>query len=75
MASTESLEYDFLFKIVLVGASGSGKSALLSQFADHVHSANYVSTIGVDFKIRTINVNGKTVKMQCWDTYVYLLRA
>jgi Ras-related protein Rab-1A len=45
-----------------------GKSCLLLRFADDTYTESYISTIGVDFKIRTINVDGKTIKLQIWDT-------
>jgi Ras-related protein Rab-1A len=61
-------EYDHLFKIVIVGDSGSGKSCLLLRFTDNNYSDVYISTIGVDFKFRTIKLNGKTIKLQIWDT-------
>jgi hypothetical protein len=48
----KSPDYDFLFKFVLIGDSGVGKSSLLLRFADGVHSEAHVATIGVDFKIR-----------------------
>ena len=43
-------------------------SKLIFRFTDHCFSNTYVSTIGIDFKIKTIQVNGKTVKLQVWDT-------
>ncbi|XP_013411312.1 ras-related protein Rab-35 isoform X1 [Lingula anatina] len=45
-----------------------GKSSLLLRFADNTFSGTYITTIGVDFKIRTIEVNGEKVKLQIWDT-------
>lgn len=53
---------------MLIGDSGTGKSCLLIRFAEDIFSENYISTIGVDFKIKTISIHDKTVKMQVWDT-------
>mmetsp|Transcript_19901 Transcript_19901/g.48387 ORF Transcript_19901/g.48387 Transcript_19901/m.48387 type:complete len:204 (+) Transcript_19901:50-661(+) len=63
-----SAEYDFLFKLLIIGDSGVGKSCLLLRFADDTYTESYISTIGVDFKIRTIELDEKTVKLQIWDT-------
>lgn len=63
-----SSEFDLLYKILIIGDSAVGKSSILLQFSDQTFSDNYVSTIGVDFKIRTLDVDGKQVKLQIWDT-------
>ncbi|XLT79633.1 hypothetical protein HN873_001386 [Arachis hypogaea] len=59
-------EYDYLFKLLLIGDSGVGKSCLLLRFADDSYLDSYISTIGVDFKIRTVEQDGKTIKLQIW---------
>merc|ERR1711957_913509 len=61
-------EYDYPFKVLLIGNSGVGKSSLLVRFADDVFTDNFMPTIGVDFKIRNNEVDGKTIKLQIWDT-------
>ena len=66
--SAANPEYDFLFKLLLIGDSGVGTSCLLLRFADDTYTESYISTIGVDFKIRTIQLDGKTIKLQVWDT-------
>jgi len=61
-------EYDYLFKILLLGSQGVGKSSLLGRFADNEFLDSYRTTVGVDFKIRTIELADKTIKLQLWDT-------
>ena len=61
-------DYDHLFKLVLIGDSGTGKSCLLLRFADDAFTDSYITTIGVDFRFKTIPVEQKTVKLQIWDT-------
>mmetsp|Transcript_46646 Transcript_46646/g.93402 ORF Transcript_46646/g.93402 Transcript_46646/m.93402 type:complete len:217 (+) Transcript_46646:172-822(+) len=61
-------EYDYLFKVVLIGDSGVGKSNLLSRFTRNEFNLESKSTIGVEFATRSIPVDGKTIKAQIWDT-------
>jgi len=60
--------YDYLQKHLLIGDSGVGKSSALLRFSDDTFSESFITTIGVDFKIRTIDLDGKTHKLQMWDT-------
>eukprot|EP01084_Bolivina_argentea_P128699 227441_1 len=66
--SQDHNDYDFLFKMLVIGDSGVGKSCLLVRFADDKYTDSYISTIGVDFKIKTFDMNHKTIKLQIWDT-------
>ncbi|OCB91356.1 ras-domain-containing protein [Sanghuangporus baumii] len=68
MAGEGTTSYDYLFKVVLIGDSGVGKSNLLSRFTRNEFNLDSKSTIGVEFATRTIQVDGKTVKAQIWDT-------
>ncbi|MEW5302028.1 MAG: hypothetical protein WDW38_008657 [Sanguina aurantia] len=61
-------DYDYLFKVVLIGDSGVGKSNLLSRFTRNEFSLESKSTIGVEFATRSIQVDNKTIKAQIWDT-------
>lgn len=68
MAYRSDDDYDYLFKVVLIGDSGVGKSNLLSRFTRNEFSLESKSTIGVEFATRSINVDGKMIKAQIWDT-------
>ncbi|KAI3509301.1 hypothetical protein L1887_24475 [Cichorium endivia] len=68
MARRPDDEYDYLFKVVLIGDSGVGKSNLLSRFTRNEFCLESKSTIGVEFATRTLQVEEKTVKAQIWDT-------
>ena len=61
-------DIEALYKIVIIGNSGVGKTSLLLRFADDVFNASPLSTVGVDFKMKTMKVDDKIVKMQIWDT-------
>ncbi|XP_004505464.1 ras-related protein Rab11D-like [Cicer arietinum] len=61
-------EYDYLFKLVLIGDSGVGKSNLLSRFTKNEFNLESKSTIGVEFATKTLNIHAKIIKAQIWDT-------
>ena len=60
-------DYDYLFKIVLVGDSGVGKSSIISRFVDDTFHENTILNSGIDFRFRTTNIDMKTIKLQMWD--------
>ena len=60
--------YDYMFKVLLFGDAGVGKTSLTWRFSDDVFNHTYISTIGIDFKLRTIEVLGQKVRLQVWDT-------
>jgi len=60
--------YDFLAKILIIGDSGVGKTCLLLRFCENSFTTSHLATIGIDFKMKTIEVDGKKIKIQIWDT-------
>ncbi|XP_045805886.1 ras-related protein RABE1c-like [Trifolium pratense] len=60
--------YDHLIKLLLIGDSGVGKSSLLLRFSDSVFETSYITTLGIDFKNRIIELDGKKIMLQIWDT-------
>jgi len=60
--------YDFLIKLLIIGDSGVGKSCCLLRFSEDSFTPSFITTIGIDFKIRTIDIDGKRIKLQIWDT-------
>jgi Ras-related protein Rab-8A len=66
--ASKNASYDFLIKLLLIGDSGVGKSCLLLRFSDDSFTTSFITTIGIDFKIKTIELDGKRIKLQIWDT-------
>ncbi|KAJ1964696.1 GTP-binding protein [Dipsacomyces acuminosporus] len=64
----KNTSYDYLMKLLLIGDSGVGKSCVLLRFSDDSFTPSFITTIGIDFKIRTIELDGKRIKLQIWDT-------
>lgn len=61
-------ECKYLFKVILIGNSGVGKTCLMKRYTDETYNFTQSSTIGVDFKIKSVEVNEEKVKLQIWDT-------
>lgn len=61
-------DYDYMLKLIIIGDPSVGKSSLLLRYVDDIYEESYICTIGVDFKIKTLEVSGKKVKLQIWDT-------
>ena len=61
-------DVDYIFKILIIGDSSVGKSNILLRFSDNIFHETFLPTIGVDFKIKTVQLNNKTIKLQIWDT-------
>ncbi len=57
-------EYDFLYKVLLLGDSGTGKSSLILRYTDDTFNSSLVSSIGVDFKTKKKEIEGKIIKIQ-----------
>jgi len=67
-AGSDGGSYDYLIKLLLIGDSGVGKSCLLLRFCEDSFTPSFITTIGIDFKIRTVEIDGKKIKLQIWDT-------
>ena len=61
-------KYDYFFKLQILGEYGTGKTCLLLRFTDDTFTNNHLSTIGVDFKTKVINLNNSLFKINIWDT-------
>ncbi|KAJ8395494.1 hypothetical protein AAFF_G00032280 [Aldrovandia affinis] len=60
--------FDYMFKLLIIGNSSVGKTSFLFRYADDSFSNSFVSTVGIDFKVKTVYRNEKRVKLQIWDT-------
>ena len=59
---------DYMFKLLIIGDSAVGKTSFLFRYADDSFTSAFVSTVGIDFKVKTVFRNDKRVKLQIWDT-------
>jgi Ras-related protein Rab-2A len=62
------MSYSYLFKYIIIGDTGVGKSCLLLQFTDKRFRVDHDLTIGVEFGARSVDIDGKSIKLQIWDT-------
>ena len=58
--------FDYMFKILIIGNSSVGKTSFLFRYADDSFTPAFVSTVGIDFKVKTIYRNDKRIKLQIW---------
>ena len=61
-------KYDYIYKIIIIGDSGVGKSNILSRFIKGEFEIDSKHTIGVEFSAKTLTIDNKTIKIQVWDT-------
>ena len=66
--NTQDTQFDYLAKAIIVGDSAVGKSNILLRYVKQEFKVNHITTIGVDFRVKTIKVGGVKIKMQIWDT-------
>jgi Ras-related protein Rab-1A len=69
MVDIMNQEYDYLFKVLLLGDSGTGKSSLILRYTEDTFNSSLVSSIGVDFKVKKKELNGKIIKIQIVRIY------
>ncbi len=60
--------FDYMFKLLIIGNSSVGKTSFLFRYADDSFTSAFVSTVGIDFKVKTVLRNDKKIKLQIWDT-------
>nr|XP_020037764.1 ras-related protein Rab-3B [Castor canadensis] len=60
--------FDYMFKLLIIGNSSVGKTSFLFRYADDTFTPAFVSTVGIDFKVKTVYRHEKRVKLQIWDT-------
>lgn len=64
----ESSEFDFTFKIIVVGDFNVGKTSLIQKYINNTFSDKYKATIGLDIFLKTIRYQNKVIQLQLWDT-------
>jgi Ras-related protein Rab-8A len=65
---SKNQNYDYLIKLLVIGNSGVGKTNMLLKFCENNFMTSHLTTIGIDFKIKTINIGKDKIRLQIWDT-------
>ncbi len=62
--------FDYMFKLLIIGNSSVGKTSFLFRYADDSFTSAFVSTVGIDFKVKTVFRNNKRIKLQIWVSLI-----
>ena len=63
--------FDYMFKLLIIGNSSVGKTSFLFRYADNSFTSAFVSTVGIDFKVKTVFRQDKRVKLQIWVSFTF----
>ncbi len=66
--SSKKPTYDYVAKVVVLGDSAVGKTNILLRFTENDYKPSHMATIGIDFKNKSLQLDGRVLKMQIWDT-------
>jgi len=62
--------FDYMFKLLIIGNSSVGKTSFLFRYSDNSFTSSFVSTVGIDFKVKTVHQQGKRIKLQIWVSWM-----
>ena len=68
-AQNADQNFDYMFKLLIIGNSSVGKTSFLFRYSDNSFAASFVSTVGIDFKVKTVHQHGKNIKLQIWVNF------
>lgn len=71
---TSDQNFDYMFKLLIIGNSSVGKTSFLFRYADDSFTSAFVSTVGIDFKVKTVFKNEKRIKLQIWVSWKYFFK-
>lgn len=63
--------FDYMFKLLIIGNSSVGKTSFLFRYSDNSFTSSFVSTVGIDFKVKTVHQQGKRIKLQIWVSMLH----